>query len=294
MSIETVSVKEDGVITLSNEKETKTEAPAEVTEETQEDEDLEETELAAAGEVSEETQEEVKPKKKGGFQKKLERKDREIEDLRSQLAARSEPQTATKEAVSIEEKEPVIDDYDTHSAYTKALTKYTFKQMEAEKAAQTKAVEAVDGVKKTIETYHSKLSEFKKSTPDLDDVLEDVNHIRLSGSLQEAIITSDLSAELTYELAKNPEEFERINKLSPLATAKEIGRLELKLSQAAENRKAATQEEETKTKTTKAPAPLKSLSGKASTVVTKNINDMNFKEYAKYMDDKERKAQKRA
>lgn len=292
MSIETVSVKEDGVITLSNEKETKEPVLAVEVEAEEEEQAEESEELSDDGEQeSEEVQEEVKPKKKGGFQKKLERKDREIEALRQQLADKS-IQTEQKEPVSFDKKKPVIDDFNSHAEFTEALADWKYEQKDAEKKAQSKAVEAVESVKNSIQNYHSKLSEFKKSTPDLDDVLEDVSHIRLSGALQEAIITSDVAAEVTYELARNPEEFERINKLSPLMVAKEIGKLELKLSKTAEDKKAAIEAE--KNKTTKAPAPLKSLSGKAQTVVAKNINDMTFKEYANYMDAKERKAQKRA
>jgi hypothetical protein len=295
MSIEVVSMSEDGVRTLSDEKETKIEKTEVVTEESETTEEIEQTEeteeLAAAGEEeSEEVQEEVKPKKKGGFQKKLERKDREIEELRQQLAAKS-TQTEQKESVSFDKKKPVIDDFNSHAEFTEALAEWVADKRDAEKAVKAKKAETFSEVQGAVRKYQEALKELKKTTPDLDDVFDEVSHITPCPALQEAIITSDISAQVAYELAKNPEEFERINKLSPVGVLKEIGKLELKISKAAEDKKAAIEAE--KTKTTKAPAPLRSLSGKA-TVTPKSLEEMSTKEYMKYMDEKEFKQRKRA
>ncbi len=297
MSIQTVSVEEDGLIKLSDENEKVEEVKAEAaTEEvTEEEEQTEESEeLAAAGE--EETEEvQEKPKKKGGFQKKLERKDREIEALRQQMAEMQTKQTAPKEAVSFEKAKPDVTKFESYSDFTEAMSEWVAEKREAEKAAKSKQSEVMSEVQQAVSKYETALKELKKTTPDLDDVFEEVAHIRPCPALQEAIITSDVSAQVAYELAKNPEEFERINKLSPLLVAKEIGKIELRLSKAAEEKSAKIAEE--KTKTTKAPAPLKTLAGKAVATTTKSLYDsenMDFKEWNRLREAELKKAQKRA
>lgn len=287
MSIEVVSTADDGTKTvLSDEKETKVEATAETktevaadeAEQTTEEITEESEELAAAGE-EEEAVEEVKPKKKGGFQKKLERKDREIEALRQQMAELQSKQTAPAVVSDDSDPEPDLDKFDSHADYTKALAKWTYRQEKKQESAKNTQAEMNAKVKEAVTKYEAALKDLIKSTPDAEDAFEEVAHIKPCAALSAAIVESEFSAKLAYELAKDPEEYQRINSLSPLSVAKEIGKLELKLTRQAEEKAAKLEEE--KQKTTKAPAPLKSLKG--NTVVTKkaDINDLDlpFAEY---------------
>jgi hypothetical protein len=269
----------DAALSLSEEEvkeTTATEAQAEEVAETE----AEETEVAAAAEESEEPQEEVKPKKKGGFQKKLERqslvlseREKEIEQLRAELAK----QTAAK-AVSAAEPNP--DDFKSYAEYTKAVAKWTLDTERAEeRAKEAKANEAKEA--KTLqESYNAKLKEFVKTAPDFEEVMDDIEHVKMIPALAQAIITSDIAPAVMYELAKNPAELERINALNPLAAAREIGKLELKLS---------TPKTETKT-TTKAPAPIKTVAAKGHVPPTKSIFDesISFSEYDKRRTEQER------
>jgi hypothetical protein len=74
-----------------------------------------------------------------------------------------------------------------------------------------------------------------------------------------------------YELASDLKEFKRINSLPPLAIAREIGKLELKLSKPSEEK------QEIK-KTTNAPKPLTPV-GSKSAPVKKSPDEMSQKEY---------------
>jgi hypothetical protein len=74
-----------------------------------------------------------------------------------------------------------------------------------------------------------------------------------------------------YELAKNPEEFERINKLGALTAAREIGKIEAKLPD-------LSSDKETKKITTKAPAPLKPVGG-GSTGTTVPLDELDYQAY---------------
>jgi hypothetical protein len=80
-----------------------------------------------------------------------------------------------------------------------------------------------------------------------------------------------------YELAKNRKEYERINSLNALAMAREIGKIEAKLS-----RSKTTEAQEEIKKITKAPAPLKPVGSKSSGISNKSPDEMDFHEYKKW------------
>jgi hypothetical protein len=258
------------------------EAQAEVAEEV-----AEETEELSADSESEETQEEVKPKKKGGYQKKLERaslalseREQRIQELEAKLAEQ------TAKAVSLP-KEPNIADFESQSEYTKAVAKWTLATERAEAKAQEEKLEQQKEARNLQSAYNTKLQEFVKTAPDFEDAMDEIEHVKINDALGKAIITSDMAPAVMYELAKNPKELERINALPPLAAAREIGKLELKLS---------TPKTETKT-TTKAPAPIKTVNAKSGGIIPKrDIFDPNipFSEYDRLRTAEEQKARKRA
>lgn len=268
-------------------------ADAEAEEETGEES---ETELADAGEEedAEPKAEEVKPKKKGGFQKKLERKDREIDELKQQLAAKATPAKteSTPETVKVDaSKEPNIDDFDSIPAYTKAVAKWTLDQDKAQKAIDDQKAKTESEMKSAGETYQTKLKEFKKTATDFDDAIDDISHIRMVDELAGAIITCDEAPEIMYHLAKNPAELERINKLSPFQIAKEIGKIEAKLQKAVESKKTEVVEEEETATITKAPAPISTVSAKGQPVKKTIYNANSQKEYeAIRMQQRQKKA----
>ena len=73
----------------------------------------------------------------------------------------------------------------------------------------------------------------QKAYPDFDAAINEAVEdglIPTRGALYEAIMDSEMGEKLVYHLAKHPSEAERIQKLSPLAQVRELGKLEDKLS----------------------------------------------------------------
>lgn len=93
----------------------------------------------------------------------------------------------------------------------------------------------------------------------------------ISQAMADAIKLSPQSHELAYYLGKNKEESARISELSPLAAARELGKIEAKLSLPTPIKAK---------KTTDAPAPIKPIGSEGSMV--KDPAQMSMEEYYAY------------
>lgn len=229
-----------------------------------------------AEESDEPKEEKQKPKKKGGFQKKLERKEKEIEYWKEKaLKGEQEKQPEVKAQVD-DSKKPQEKDFESISDYLEALTDWKVEQREKAEALKKQEAEIKDSFKKSVTDFQKKTAEFAKTVDDYDDVIADAGDIQISYSLQSAIIESDIGPQVLYELAKDTDELERINALSPIAQAREIGKIEARLSV-----KSETPKEQIKQKSN-APKPVTPLSAK-TTVTKKSIfdKDLSQSEYEK-------------
>ncbi len=218
-------------------------------------------------------EETAKPKKKGGFQKKLERKDREIEQLREQLARQQQPpaQKPVEKTVDTTEK-PKIDNYDSQADYLEALTDWKVEQKVKEREQLEKKASIQSEYEGRISKFQSQLAEFAEATEDYADVINDVKDVMITPGLQEALLESEIGPEVLYNLAKNRKELMRINSLSLVAQAKEIGKLEARLAKSEEKKP------EVKTKTA-APPPPKPVGTKSPGKVVKDPSEMSGDEY---------------
>lgn len=255
------------------------------TDETKEASDASDETLDADESENDESADGERPKKQNGFKKRigkltarLSEREQRIYDLERQLSQRAQVETP-KETKSVDEGEPDPNDYETNAAYIKDLVKYNAKQEKLEIEKAKKEDEKTSTYKKQLDTHLGRVNEFKKSMPDYDDVisefLEDHGDIKFSEAIEETLLTSDLSAEIVYHLAKNKPELDRINSLSPVAAARELGKLELKLS------KESVSEQIEEKKTSKAPTPISPVKGKSGSGLEKSVydNDIPFKEY---------------
>jgi hypothetical protein len=97
---------------------------------------------------------------------------------------------------------------------------------------------------------HERQSEFREATPDYDAVVGK-SAVQIAPHVVDTLLDSESGPELAYHLAKRPETVKRINALSPLSAARELGRIEATLSNpAAPQIKPAS----------KAPAPITPVS----------------------------------
>jgi hypothetical protein len=262
------SVESDATSTEAKEESEKEDAEGEP------DSDEEDGKLDASG----------KPKKKSGSQRRKERAERaEAEVTRARAEAdhwrslalkgagekQEAPKTDPKPAAETTGK-PQAGNFETHAEFVEALADWKADQklQEYEKKQQAKVQEGQQSA--ALKAHFDRVESFKKQTADYDEVIEEAGDLPLSAVIQELVISSDNGPQLIYELAKNTEELDRLNRLAPLAAARELGRLEAKFA----SKTSSPKEQETK-KTTQAPKPLTPVGGKGA-AVEKSITDPNL------------------
>jgi len=81
---------------------------------------------------------------------------------------------------------------------------------------------------KKTETFRTKLQEAMTTYPDLPDLIE-ADEAKTNATMISIIKDSSLSVELFYFLMSNPDISNKIAKLSPAMSAKELGKIEAKL-----------------------------------------------------------------
>ncbi len=239
---------------------------------------------------------ESKPKKKNGFQKRIDRfrkqlSEKDIAAQKAQIDAdywkakalgnnpneKAAPEaSSSKESVS---QKPDPNLFSTNAEYIEALTDWKLDQKEQKAKAESKIEQAKSEYQKQVDTHNQKINEFKKQTPDFEKIvetfLEENGDVKFSPALEELILTSDMGPAVVYELAKNSDEFDRINKLSLVNAGREFGKLEARLA-----KDSGTQKEVSKK--TNAPAPLKTVGTSSTKASTKSPDEMDFKEYKKW------------
>lgn len=200
-------------------------------------------------------------KKKGGFQRKLERKEAEIAQLRQQIEALSTGgKTAERETQQVPDGKPTLDQFDGDlDKFTEALVDWKSEQKAKEAQARQRA-----------ESWQQKVAEASKEIEDFDDYAD--AQIPLTPEMREFIVESEIGPKLGYALAKNLKEAQRIFGLSPVQQVKALAKLELELTGV------KTPPVKQVTKASAAPPPIKPLAATATPVV-KDPSKMNYQEF---------------
>lgn len=275
------------------------------TEETEakEEHSSEESESEKEPEAKDESDDE-KPKKKGGFQRRIDKlnqkyslKEQEAEYWKQQAltagGSKTSPKAETKKAEATAGK-PNPEKFNTHAEYVEALTDWKTDQKLNERDQKDEQKKAQTAQAKMVETYVERKDAFAKVTKDFDEVISDVDDIQVSAAVREIILTSEHGPELAYELAKNREEYARVCKLSPLAAAREMGKIEARLDSKSSDGKKSDPK-----KLTTAPKPVAPIGGgggKAS-ALPKNLDEAanhSFAEFKRIREEQINKKRRRA
>ncbi len=253
---------------------------------------------AEEGEENEETTE-VKPKKQGGFKKRIDKltarvsaKDQEIGALRQELAKHQKPAPENQSTAPNKTEptgKPDKDKFESHEEYLEALVDWKADQKLSARDQRQKETQVKTEIEKQVSTHVDKVKAFAESHKDFNELMEDVNDVPMSLTVQQVILDSDNGPELMYELAKNREEYERICKLPAIAAARELGKFEAKFIK-------PSSVETKETKSSKAPAPIKPLGGKGSGSSKKSIDDpsLSQREYEELRNEQDAKRAKSA
>jgi hypothetical protein len=192
----------------------------------------------------------------------------------------------------------------TDDAFEDALDKYLSAKITADvhKSVAKAAREASDAEQNKISTQRW-LNSIKIATeryPDWAEVVDigdegdkknvfrnkDLKTIKLNSVLDAWLLDSDYGALMLYHLAKNPSEIERIQSLSPFKSARELTKLEDKLSTGSTPipEKKETKEESSSSSTemkrvSSAPAPASSVSGKSTAPIDEIENAVKKEQF---------------
>lgn len=232
-------------------------------------EDEESDEDSESKDESEDTEEEKPKKRKSGFQKrinklnaKLANKDQEIDYWKKKALEGDKPES--KQEPESKDGKPDPNDFESNEDYLEKLAEWKADQIiEKREQERNKKAQKKSHAEK-IKSHAKRVQDFSEQTEDFFEVLDDVGHIETTPSMESLLIESENGPELMYALAKDPEEFERLNSLPPMAMSRELGKFEAKLSAPSESVKPK--------KKTKAPKPASTVKGKGATV-EKSIYD---------------------
>lgn len=170
--------------------------------------------------------------------KRLAREQRKWE--REQQAKQAEMQVRQ----SVPKELPPADQFESVEAYAEALAVKKAEELIAQRELQRQRAQVEDA-------YAEREEEARAKYDDFDQVAYNPN-LRITDVMAETIKASEAGTDLAYWLGSNPKEADRISRLSPLLQAREIGKIEAKLSA-----------EPPQKKTTSAPAPIRPVSARA-------------------------------
>lgn len=148
--------------------------------------------------------------------KRLAREQRKWE--REQAAKLAEMQA--KRAVPAEL--PPVDAFESPEAYADALAERKAEELLAKREQAKQQAEL-------IESYHDKEEEARNKYDDFEQVAYNPK-LPITDVMAQTIQASEVGPDVAYYLGTNPKEAERISRLSPLLQAKEIGKIESKLT----------------------------------------------------------------
>lgn len=165
------------------------------------------------------------------FEKK--QAERELEALKAKLNQQVQPAPVETGLVK-----PTLEQFDyDEEAYREALIEYKVDLKLAQKEQAQVATQQQTAAQKVAQTFNDKCAEFEKVNPDYTRALNNTQAVQFVGHvyssnphIAQAILESEVGAQLDYHLLANPQEAERLSRLSPANAMKELGKLEMKYS----------------------------------------------------------------
>ena len=149
---------------------------------------------------------------------------------------------------------PPADQFESVEAYADALA-----MRKAEELLQQRQIQAQQS--QILEAYADREEEARGKYDDFEQVAYNPN-VPITNVMAETIRASDAGPDVAYYLGSNPKEADRISRLSPYLQAKELGKIEVKL----------TTDPPVK-KTSSAPAPIAPVTARGNNGKTLDTTD---------------------
>lgn len=217
------------------------------------------------------------PKKKGGYQKKIDKLTRrsyelegEVAALREKLAAKpaeKPPAEAAAPKAEVSDAKPKVDDAkyqdeeDPYGAWIEDCARWAWRQEVAKTAETQRKAETEAAFRTQKKAWEERMVEARSEHEDYGEKLQEVADIQLPAYVDQAIFESECGPELAYYLAGNRADLERIVKLSPLAAARELGKIEALITPGTPVSGKKPTASAPAPKVTKAPKPIEPVGG---------------------------------
>lgn len=185
---------------------------------------------------------------------RLAEENRQLQERLTALEAKVSPKPAETPAAT---GEPKLEDFATFAEYNNAAIDYRVQKVIQEREAKQHQTQV-------IQSWEQKKAEARKTIPDFDEVLADMNP---PAPVVLAVMNeSPFTAQIAHYLGNHPDEAAEINKMTPAKAALAIGEIAVTF-------KAPKPEK----KETKAPPPLVPV--KAAAIVVKNDRHSGLEEF---------------
>jgi len=216
---------------------------------------------------SDDAGEETLNKPKKGFEKRISKvvaeRDRAKQELEywKEHALRGQVQQPEQQAQPVQEGRPVREQFNgDDDAYFEALSDWKVENKLQQREAQVAQA-------KLVENYATRAKEFAKERPDFFDIINDANDLVIAPETGYIIQKSEAGPKLALYLAENADENDRLNRLNATERVFELGKLEMRLSDAPKSKAQSK-------KVSTAPQPLQPVKGAAP--VSKDLYDPNL------------------
>ena len=196
-----------------------------------------------------------------------EKRDAEIAELRKSIEEMRNRYEPPKELG----ERPKSDDFQDIESYSKALEEWAAEKAIADKQATDYKEKAEREQKAMIDRFTANQKEFMESNPDYQQVLNAASDITVSDEVKAAILDAENGPEILYSLAKDKDFAKSLSEMPAHRALREIGKMEAKLTKRSE----AEQDQENTpiSEVSKAPAPIRPLSGSGSATALKGSDE---------------------
>jgi hypothetical protein len=158
----------------------------------------------------------------------LTRKTREAEREAAYWRGRAQSAEKPKEAAAPPAK-PTPDKFDDYNAYVEALADWKAdEKIKANNEANEQESAKERAARERTERWTERSNATRARVPDFDQVLES-SDVKIADFVSDALDDSERSADLVYQIAKDPSIADRLNAMTPRQAALELGRMESRL-----------------------------------------------------------------
>lgn len=247
-----------------------------------------------AGDNNADSAGEVRKPKGARYQKRIDRltkraaeAERRAQELEAQLQQQDGGQQQDQSRSADAGEEPDPSNFDTYDEYLNSLSDWKAGKSPRSQSKQDQGApkqqgnndgaEDDDGFAEVLEDVQAAFEDTREQYDDFDEVIGQQD-LSITRDMVKALADTDDPGGIAYHLGTNKAEAARIAALSPIAQAKEIGKVEAMLQSKPPKRGK---------KTTQAPDPIEPVRGADSSVA--DPSNMSFDEYETAMNEREMK-----